>query len=152
MHFIDLIKKISIDEEVILFVDMDGVIASYDVGRPYDFKNKRPLKNNINIFREIAKLDRVRLHILSVCRENYQIEEKNEWLDINAPFFEKENRVILSKEDSIYKISSELKLNYLKNYKTDKKIVFIDDDNSVLSVVNKELKNIILFQDSELVD
>ncbi len=152
MHFIDLIKKISIDEEVILFVDMDGVIASYDVGRPYDFKNKRPLKNNINIFREIAKLDRVSLHILSVCRENYQIEEKNEWLDINAPFFEKENRVILSKEDSIYKISSELKLNYLKNYKTDKKIVFIDDDNSVLSVVNKELKNIILFQDSELVD
>ena len=144
MHFIDLIKKISIDEEVILFVDMDGVIASYDVGRPYDFKNKRPLKNNINIFREIAKLDRVSLHILSVCRENYQIEEKNEWLDINAPFFEKENRVILSKEDSIYKISSELKLNYLKNYKTDKKIVFIDDDNSVLSVVNKELKNIIL--------
>lgn len=152
MHFIDLIKKISIDEEVILFVDMDGVIASYDVGRPYDFKNKRPLKNNINIFREIAKSDRVSLHILSVCRENYQIEEKNEWLDINAPFFEKENRVILSKEDSIYKISSELKLNYLKNYKTDKKIVFIDDDNSVLSVVNKELKNIILFQDSELVD
>lgn len=152
MHFIDLIKKIIIDEEVILFVDMDGVIASYDVGRPYDFKNKRPLKNNINIFREIAKLDRVSLHILSVCRENYQIEEKNEWLDINAPFFEKENRVILSKEDSIYKISSELKLNYLKNYKTDKKIVFIDDDNSVLSVVNKELKNIILFQDSELVD
>ena len=152
MHFIDLIKKISIDEDVILFVDMDGVIASYDVGRPYDFKNKRPLKNNINIFREIAKLDRVSLHILSVCRENYQIEEKNEWLDINAPFFEKENRVILSKEDSIYKISSELKLNYLKNYKTDKKIVFIDDDNSVLSVVNKELKNIILFQDSELVD
>ena len=152
MHFIDLIKKISIDEEVILFVDMDGVIASYDVGRPYDFKNKRPLKNNINIFREIAKLDRVSLHILSVCRENYQIEEKNEWLDINAPFFEKENRVILSKEDSIYKISSELKLDYLKNYKTDKKIVFIDDDNSVLSVVNKELKNIILFQDSELVD
>lgn len=152
MHFIDLIKKISIDEEVILFVDMDGVIASYDVGRPYDFKNKRPLKNNINIFREIAKLDRVSLHILSVCRENYQIEEKNEWLDINAPFFEKGNRVILSKEDSIYKISSELKLNYLKNYKTDKKIVFIDDDNSVLSVVNKELKNIILFQDSELVD
>lgn len=152
MHFIDLIKKISIDEEVILFVDMDGVIASYDVGRPYGFKNKRPLKNNINIFREIAKLDRVSLHILSVCRENYQIEEKNEWLDINAPFFEKENRVILSKEDSIYKISSELKLNYLKNYKTDKKIVFIDDDNSVLSVVNKELKNIILFQDSELVD
>lgn len=152
MHFIDLIKKISIEEEVILFVDMDGVIASYDVGRPYDFKNKRPLKNNINIFREIAKLDRVSLHILSVCRENYQIEEKNEWLDFNAPFFEKENRVILSKEDSIYKISSELKLNYLKNYKTDKKIVFIDDDNSVLSVVNKELKNIILFQDSELVD
>ena len=152
MHFIDLIKKISIEEEVILFVDMDGVIASYDVGRPYDFKNKRPLKNNINIFGEIAKLDRVSLHILSVCRENYQIEEKNEWLDINAPFFEKENRVILSKEDSIYKISSELKLNYLKNYKTDKKIVFIDDDNSVLSVVNKELKNIILFQDSELVD
>ena len=152
MHFIDLIKKISIEEEVILFVDMDGVIASYDVGRPYDFKNKRPLKNNINIFREIAKLDRVSLHILSVCRENYQIEEKNEWLDINASFFEKENRVILSKEDSIYKIFSELKLNYLKNYKTDKKIVFIDDDNSVLSVVNKELKNIILFQDSELVD
>ena len=100
MHFYNLIKELA-SEKIILFVDMDGVIASYDFGKPLDFKNKRPLYNNIEVLKKVSTIDNVELHILSVCRKNYQIEEKNEWLDIYAPFFKKENRHILSKETII---------------------------------------------------
>ena len=135
-----------------LFVDMDGVIASYDFGKPLDFKTKRPLTTNIEVLRKVSSLDNIELFILSVCRKNYQIDGKNKWLDKNAPFFQKENRYILSKE-SISNISSaNMKLHFLKNYETIDKIVFVDDDNKVLSTISKELDNIILFQDSELID
>ena len=94
------------------------------------------------------------MFILSVCRKNYQIDEKNMWLDKNAPFFERNNRCILSKEETQDASSANLKLQFLKNYiiKENEKIVFVDDDNKVLSTVAKELHNIILLQDSELID
>lgn len=47
MHFYELIKKLVEHKKTIIYVDMDGVIASYDVGKPFDFINKRPLYNNI---------------------------------------------------------------------------------------------------------
>ena len=50
MHFYELIKKLTEDKKTIIYVDMDGVIASYDFGKPLDFKNKRPLTTNIKTF------------------------------------------------------------------------------------------------------
>lgn len=48
MHFYNLIKDLLSDKkELMIFVDMDGVIASYDAGKPICFSNKRPLKENI---------------------------------------------------------------------------------------------------------
>ncbi len=152
MHFYNLIKDISKNEKVKLFVDMDGVIASYDFGKPLDFKNKRPLNSNIEVLRNVSKLGNVELNILSVCRENYQIDEKNDWLDKYAPFFKKENRYILSKETISNMSSSSMKSDFLKNINTKDKMILLDDDIRVLRTVHDNINNIILFQDSELVD
>ena len=152
MHFYNLIKNLSSEKELVIFVDMDGVISSYDVGKPLDFLNKRPLKENINKLEKINELPNIELYILSICRKNFQIEEKNIWLDKYAPFFKRENRIIISKQEKDNTSSPEIKANYLKNVKTNKQIVFIDDDNAILKNVIKNIDNIIVFQDSELID
>lgn len=152
MHFYNLIKNLSSEKELVIFVDMDGVISSYDVGKPLDFLNKRPLKENINKLEKINELPNIELYILSICRKNFQIEEKNIWLDKYAPFFKRENRIIISKQETDNTSSPEIKANYLKNVKTNKQIVFIDDDNAILKNVIKNIDNIIVFQDSELID
>jgi len=151
MHFYNLIRELGNNSKIDLFIDMDGVIASYDIGKPYDFLHKRPIKTNIDTLRKISELDNVNLFILSVCRETKQINEKNEWLDINASFFKKENRFILSKDIIKDLTSSEMKLKFLKEFSSNNKVILVDDDNRVLSLLKKEL-DIILFQDSELID
>ena len=45
MHFKSIIE--SYNKKIILYVDMDGVIADYEVGKPFDFINKRPLIERI---------------------------------------------------------------------------------------------------------
>ena len=131
---------------------MDGVIASYDFGKPLDFANKRPLSTNIKALSQLCNLKNVELHILSVCRFDNQVKEKNDWLDKYAPFFEEDKRTIISKESNPHYSSKELKLNYLKSLEIEEQIIFIDDDNEVLRTVRNGLKNIILYQDSELID
>ena len=49
-------------------------------------------------------------------------------------------------------ISKELKSNYLKNLKSDGVIIMIDDDNDILYTLMHEAKNVVIFQDSVLVD
>ena len=153
MHFYNEIKKLASKYNICLFVDMDGVIAAYAIGNnPFDFRNKRPLKSNISNIKEVVDIPNVELHILSVCRENSQVDDKNAWLDENASFFKKENREIISRESQNGAYSKDIKLNFLKNYKTDKLIVLVDDDNEVLKYVRDNLPGIIVMQDSELVD
>ena len=152
MYFYNLIKELALNNKIKLFIDMDGVIASYDFGKPLNFKTKRPLNTNIEVLRKVSSLQNVELFILSVCRKDFQIDDKNEWLDKNASFFKKENRFILSKE-SIPNVSSpNMKLQFLKRYKTSDKMILVDDDNVVLSTISNGLNDIILFQDSELID
>ena len=67
MHFYNLIKELSKKNKIKLFVDMDGVIASYDFGKPLNFKIKRPLKTNIEVLRKVASIENVEMFILSVC-------------------------------------------------------------------------------------
>jgi hypothetical protein len=136
-----------------LFVDMDGVIAAYSIGNnPFDFLNKRPLTENIAKIEEVSKISNVDVHILSICRENSQIADKNTWLDKNAPFFAKENRNIISRESKNGMPSKEIKLEFLKSVKTEKKVILIDDDNEVLKFIRDNLKNVTVMQDSELID
>lgn len=152
MHFYQIIENLSKERKLLIFVDMDGVIASYDIGKPYDFDKKRPLITNINTLKRLNSLENCKLYILSICKKDYQIKEKNDWLDLNAPFFKKENRIIISKESSNITESGILKANYLNNLNTKNQIILVDDDNKVLKIVKENVENIILFQDSELID
>ena len=152
MHFYNVIKDLVVEKPIELFFDMDGVISSYDAGKPLDFLNKRPLKENIKKIEEVSKLPNVELNILSICKKDFQIEEKNIWLDKNASFFKKENRVIISKESNPGISSADLKANYLKSLNSNKQIVVVDDDNLVLKTIMEKAKDVIVFQDSELID
>ncbi len=152
MHFYNIIKELSDKAEVMLFFDMDGVISSYDAGKKLDFANKRPLTENINKIKKISTLDNVTLYILSICKKNFQIEEKNNWLDKNAPFFDKSNRIIISKEQHPNIDSPTLKSDFLKNLNTNSQIVLVDDDNAVIKKVLDVTDNVMVFQDSELID
>jgi hypothetical protein len=152
MHFYNVIKDLADQKSIKLFFDMDGVISSYDAGKPLDFLNKRPLTENIRKIEEISKLSNVELYILSICKKDFQIEEKNTWLDKNAPFFKKNNRIVISKEGNIGVSSADLKANYLKNLVSDSQIVVVDDDNLVLKTIMDKAPKVIVFQDSELID
>ena len=153
MHFYNVIKRLAEQKDIVLFVDMDGVIAEYNItNNLYNFLNKRPLKQNIENIKEVTSIENVEMHILSVCREDSQIEDKNIWLDNNAPFFEKDQRIIISRESKDWKTAKEIKIEFLTNYQTDKQIVFLDDDNDILRELYNNYDNIIVIQDSELVD
>ena len=76
MYFVERIKKEYSNKQIIIFIDMDGVIAEYDLGKPYDYKDKRPLTNNINVFKALKNFENIELHILSICKKDYQIDEK----------------------------------------------------------------------------
>ena len=76
MYFYELIKKLSKNKKTKIYVDMDGVIASYDFGKPLNSINKRPLTTNIKTLNKLCELENVELFILSVCRLNSQISEK----------------------------------------------------------------------------
>lgn len=155
MYFVDKIAKEFKNEKAVIFVDMDGVIADYNFQLPLDFKNKRPLNTNIKTLEQVSKLENIELCILSICKKDYQIVEKDEWLNKYASFFKKENRYIISKESNPNLSSKELKFNFLKKYietNLDLKVVLIDDDNEILKFLYDNIDNIILYQDSSIID
>lgn len=152
MYFYNLIKKISKNKKLSIFIDMDGVIASYNFGEPLNFKTKRPLKSSIRVLEKVSQIDNIDLYILSICKKDSEIQDKNNWLDQHAPFFKKSHRYILSKETIPNQTSGKMKALFLKYYPTKNQKVLIDDDNNILKEVQKEVEKIILFQDSELID
>ena len=107
---------------------------------------------NIRKIKKVSEIPNVELFILSICMNNEQIQEKNNWLDKYADFFKYENRVIISKEKNVGISSPEIKTNYLKNLKSNKQIILLDDDNRILKNVLKNAENVIALQDSELID
>lgn len=141
------------DKKIKLFVDMDGVIADYDVGFPKDYDKKRPLYDSIDKLEIISKMSNVELFILSITRYSTGIEQKNWWLDTYAPFFKKENRVIISREENDMTVSPILKAEYLKNYERDGSvIILIDDDPRILKQVQEINEDVFLLKDTVLVD
>ena len=74
MYFYNLIKDFK--EEIMIFVDMDGVITDYNFGNKLDFKNKRPLTINIRTLKKISELKGVELYILSICKKILKLRKK----------------------------------------------------------------------------
>ena len=133
-------------KKIKLFVDMDGVIADYIVGEARDYDKKRPLLSTIKQLEDISNKDNIELNILSISRMDVGIKQKNEWLDTYAPFFKKENRIIISRESNNMEKSFRLKCNYVKNIKREEDciIVIIDDDCDIVHKLKDENEDIIL--------
>lgn len=152
MYFKEYLKQYN-NSKIKIFIDMDGVIVDYIFGSAKDFDQKRPLKDSIRKLEDISKMDNVELFILSITRQTEGLKQKNWWLDKYAPFFKKENRVIISREDNNMEESSILKANYLKDYERDESIIIvIDDDPKNLREIKKINEDIILLKDTVLVD
>ena len=141
------------DKRIKLFVDMDGVIADYDVGKAEGYDKKRPLYSSIAKLEHISEKDNIELFILSVTRMNEGYEEKQIWLDKFAPFFKKENRVIISREKNNFIETAILKANYMKNVERDGSIIIvIDDDPKIIKEIRKTNEDVVLLKDTALVD
>ncbi len=152
MYLKDFLEQFN-NSKIKLFIDMDGVIADYDVGKPGEYDKKRPLFSSIEKLEEISKLSNIELYILSVSRMTEGIEQKNRWLDKNAPFFKKENRIILDREGNNFEHSKVLKTNFIKNLDNSSEvIILIDDDGEILKEISSNTKNIVLLKDTALVD
>ena len=152
MYFKSLIDSLG-NNKLKIFVDMDGVIADYNVIKLTDYSKKRPLYSNIKKLEEVSKKENVELYILSVSIRTKGIEEKNEWLDRYAPFFDRNKRIIISKEENKSISSKILKVNYIKNIvKDNSKIIIIDDDPYILNEINELCDDVILLKDTVLVD
>lgn len=150
MYIDDVLEQYK-DKKIKLFVDMDGVIADYEVGLARDYDKKRPLKSNIKKLKEISENPNIEMNILSVTRHDKGFEEKNIWLDKYAPFFQKKNRNIISRESNGFEKSSILKANFVKDLKRNKVIIIIDDDPIVLKRIKKTNEDVVLLKDTALV-
>ena len=141
------------DENIKLFVDMDGVLADYVFGSPKDFDQKRPLFDSIKKLEEVSKMPNVELYIFSVTRYSEGLEQKHGWLDKYAPFFKKENRILISREANDMEETAKLKAEALRNFKRDgSKMILIDDDPRVLVAISNQNEDVILLKDTALVD
>lgn len=153
MIIYDVLKSYE-NQKVRIYVDMDGVIADYEVGVAANYDKKRPLVSILSKLEDLSKKPNVELHILSVTRMNNGIQEKNEWLDKFAPFFKKENRNILSREEANFEKSAlELKYAFIEGLERDgSQIIFIDDDPSILRKIDESMEDIVLLKETTLID
>lgn len=152
MFIKDFLKQYD-KKKVNFYIDMDGVIADYNVGEARNYDIKRPLTDSIKKLKKISKMKNVNLYILSVTRMNKGINEKNKWLDKNVPFIKKENRYILSREANDFRLSKDLKTSYLKSTMDREAVnILIDDDPRILNDVRDNIPSFVLLKDTALVD
>ena len=98
-------------------------------------------------------MENIELFILSISRMDEGVEQKQGWLDIYAPFFKKENRVIIPRESNEFKSSSELKSTFIKEIERDDSVIIvIDDDPRVLFAIKDICSDVVLLKDTVLVD
>ena len=139
---------------ILLFVDMDGVLAEYDIGN-FDYSTIRPLKSNIEKIKGFCEDVDIEVYLLSVCKTNRIVKDKVVWLGEHMSFLKDKQMIFLSKEAENYNGESSvaLKSNYLKDVNSEgKTIMLIDDDISIIKYVVKNNPDVIVFQDSSLID
>ena len=149
MNFIEKIDDIyKKNKNIEIYLDMDGTIVEllFDKNQSYREKgvylNKRPIEPVINEIEEIRnRFPLIKFKILSCSKSNQMRDEKNEWLNINMPFINSNDRIIFSEEDD----RNIVKAEYInKNISDDKIIFLIDDDIEVLKGVQNLLKDNII--------
>ena len=155
MNFIEKIDDIyKKNKNIEIYLDMDGTIVEllFDKNQSYREKgvylNKRPIEPVINEIEEIRnRFPLIKFKILSCSKSNQMRDEKNEWLNINMPFINSNDRIIFSEEAGDYLRDDRniVKAEYInKNISDDKIIFLIDDDIEVLKGVQNLLKDNII--------
>ena len=152
MYIKDYLEQFK-DKRVKLYIDMDGVIADYTFGVPKDYDKKRPLFDSIKKLEEVSKMPNVELYIFSATRYTEGLEQKHWWLDTYAPFFKKENRILISREANGMNKTAILKAEYMRDIERDGSVmILIDDDPRNLEEVSKLSDDVILLKDTALID
>lgn len=153
MKFYDTIEKYN-NKNITIYVDMDGVIAEYDIGN-FDYTTIRPLKSNIKRIEDLLNKNNINIKILTVCKTDEIVNEKIDWIKKHMSFFDINNVIFISKEKEEYKgyDSMELKSNYLKtNIDINNINILVDDDNSIIKYIRKNNQEILVFQVSSWID
>ena len=152
MKFYETINKYK-DKNIDIYVDMDGVIAEYDIGN-FNYDTIRPLQSNINRIKNLI-CNNINVKILTICKNNNIVDEKIKWIKKHMPFFDLNNVIFISKENKKYNglSSKELKSDFLKFNINDNNInIVIDDDNEIVKYLVKNNSNLIIFQVSSWID
>ena len=97
MHFYNIIETLSRQHHIVLFVDMDGVIAAYDFGRKFDFDKKRPLLHHLDVLEKMSHLEQVELYILSISPQRETDRRKTALVRSICIFFSKRSSYYFSK-------------------------------------------------------
>jgi 5'(3')-deoxyribonucleotidase len=141
------------DKKIKLYIDIDGVIADYTFGEPKDYDKKRPLFDSIKKLEEVSKMPNVEMYIFSATRYSEGLEQKHWWLDTYAPFFKKENRILISREANGMTKTAILKAEHMRDIERDGSVmILIDDDPRNLEEVSKLSDDVILLKDTALID
>lgn len=152
MKFYETINNYN-DKNIDIYVDMDGVIAEYDIGN-FDYNTIRPLQSNIKRIKELIN-DSINVKILTICKNNKIVDAKIKWIKKYMPFFDLNDVIFISKENEKYNglSSKELKSEFLKlNINVNNINIVIDDDNEIIKYLVENHKNIIVFQVSSWID
>jgi hypothetical protein len=153
MNYNVILEKIAKENEnkkIGIFVDMDGVIADYNFGDVHDIKNnvsgiylnKRPINTVIEILKRVARNYNFEMYILSSCLFDEQGKEKDKWLDLNAPFFPKKNRIFTIADT--YGDRNRLKIKKIEEKISSGEIDFsilIEDTHEILFLGKRILRN-----------
>lgn len=151
MYLLKELKRIMDEKHVkkmMIFVDMDGVIADYRFGEGDNIKsnkagtyfNKRPISTTIDNLEIISKETNIELGIVSSCLFEEQAKEKDLWLDKYVPFIPKEKRIYTMADN--FESRKQLKVDKIKNYMENNKntlVVLIDDTHEILFLAKKQL-------------
>ena len=159
--------KLNTDSEILINYKIGTVNCKYKMtwsklSSSFDVENKRltiilKATGENTTYKEtssILKKDNISIYILSICKNDNIVSDKITWFKKNMPFLKQENIILLSKEDNKYQdiSSKEIKSNYLKEHAKNDVNIVIDDDNSVIKYIRKNNEDLIVFQDSSLVD
>lgn len=159
MYFKEYLSKYK-DKKINIYIDMDGVVADYDVISFKDIKekddaylNKRPVMSSINVLKEISEMDNVTLNILSCTKKDSQKEGKIIWISKYMNFIKKENINLFSREEKEYLKSALIKKEFLEtHYNKEEITIIIDDSHDVLKEADHLNLGIIPLHISSILD
>ena len=149
MKFYDYLED-NKDKNIDVYFDMDGVFVEYDIGN-FDYSTIRPIDYVINIMKDLKERG-LNVKILSICKNNKIVDEKYLYIEKHLPFINREDIILLSKEENNGYESNELKSNYLKeNTIKDNITILIDDDSTIIKKVVKENQDVKVFHISSII-